>query len=241
MDVKFGSGAFMVEAERARELAQSIVKVATEAGLPTTALLTDMNQVLGRAAGNALEVREAIDWLTGRARDPRLDEVTLALGSEMLLLGRLASDAGEARRLLVAARDSGAAAERFQRMVAALGGPADLLERAERHLPRAPVERPVPAPRAGFVARVDVRAIGLAVLALGGGRRRVEDAIDYGVGIVGMSGIGERIGRGQPLAIVQARSDADANLAAAALIDAVAIADAAVAPGPLLGDRIAGS
>jgi thymidine phosphorylase len=239
MDVKFGSGAFMTEVERARELARSIVAVAGQAGLPTTALLTDMNQVLGRAAGHALEVREAIDWLTGRARDPRLDAVTLALGAEMLLLGRLAADEAEARRRLTAARDSGAAAERFQRMVVALGGPADLIAHLDRHLPRAPVHYPVPAVRNGVVARIDLRAVGLAVLSLGGGRRRVEDAIDHAVGIVEMRGIGEAVEAGQPLAVLHARSEADAARAAAALADAVAIADSAVAPPAVPGPRIA--
>ncbi len=240
MDVKFGSGAFMVEAERAGELAHSIATVAANAGLPTTALLTDMNQVLGRTAGNALEVREAIDWLTGRARDPRLDEITLALGAEMLLLGRLAADGEDACRRLVAARDGGAAAERFQRMVAALGGPADLIDRPDKHLPRAPVQRPVLSDRPGVIARMDVRAVGLAVLALGGGRSRVEDAIDYGVGITDIVGIGERTERDRPLAVIHARSDAEAARAAATLVDAVAVGDAAVTPGPLLGRRIAG-
>jgi thymidine phosphorylase len=240
MDVKFGSGAFMVEPDRARELAESIATVATDAGLPTTALLTDMNQVLGRAGGNALEVREAIDWLTGRTRDARLDEVTLALGAEMLVLGRLAADAADARRRLIAARDSGAAAERFQRMVAALGGPADLLEQPDKHLPRAPVQGAVPAPRGGYVARMDVRAVGLAILALGGGRSRVEDRIDYGVGFTEMLGIGDRVAAGEPLAIVHARSVDEAAQAAAALAGAVAIADSAVAPGPAVGRRIAG-
>jgi thymidine phosphorylase len=240
MDVKFGSGAFMVEPDRARELAESIATVATDAGLPTTALLTDMNQVLGRAGGNALEVREAIDWLTGRTRDARLDEVTLALGAEMLVLGRLAADAADARRRLIAARDGGAAAERFQRMVAALGGPADLLEQPDKHLPRAPVQGAVPAPRGGYVARMDVRAVGLAILALGGGRSRVEDRIDYGVGFTEMLGIGDRVAAGEPLAIVHARSVDEAAQAAAALAGAVAIADSAVAPGPAVGRRIAG-
>jgi thymidine phosphorylase len=239
MDVKFGSGAFMTEVERARELARSIVVVAGQAGLPTTALLTDMNQVLGRAAGHALEVREAIDWLTGRARDPRLDAVTLALGAEMLLLGRLAADEVEARRRLTAARDSGAAAERFQRMVVALGGPADLIAHPDRHLPRAPVRHPVPAARDGIVARIDLRAVGLAVLSLGGGRRRVEDAIDHAVGIAEMRGIGEAVEAGQPLAVLHARSEADAARAAAALADAVAIADSAVTSPAVPGPRIA--
>jgi len=241
MDVKFGSGAFMPEPARARELAESIAAVATGAGLPTTALLTDMNQVLGRTAGHALEVREAIDWLTGKARDSRLDEVTLALGAELLRLGGLSRDTDEARRKLVAARDSGAAAQRFQRMVAALGGPADLLERPEKHLPRAAVEQPIESARRGFIARIDVRAAGLAILALGGGRRRVEDRIDYGVGLADMAGIGDEVGPGRPLAIVHARDGAAAEQAAAAIRTAVEIADAPVPSGPLIGDRIAGS
>jgi thymidine phosphorylase len=241
MDVKFGSGAFMTEPERARELAASIATVATGAGLPTTALLTDMNQVLGRTAGNALEVREAIDWLHGTARDRRLDEVTLALGAELLLLGRLARDLDDARRQLVAARDTGAAAERFQRMVAALGGPADLLERPERHLPAAPVRLPVPSQRAGFIARMDVRAVGVAVLTLGGGRSRAEDRIDYGVGVMDMPGIGARVERGQPLAVIHARSEAEAARAAAALVAAITVGDAPTSAGPLVLDRVAGS
>jgi thymidine phosphorylase len=241
MDVKFGSGAFMAEPARARELAESIATVATGAGLPTTALLTDMNQVLGRTAGHALEVGEAIDWLTGKARDRRLDDVTLALGAEMLLLGRLAGDREAARRKLVAARDSGAAAERFQRMVVALGGPADLLERPDKRLPRAAVERPVESDRRGFIARVDVRAVGLAILALGGGRRRVEDRIDYGVGVADMQGIGDEVGPGRPLAIVHARDAAAADRAAEEIREAVEISDVPITPGPLIRERIAGS
>ncbi|MGH6927554.1 MAG: thymidine phosphorylase, partial [Dongiaceae bacterium] len=217
MDVKFGSGAFMVEVDKATELAESIATVATKAGLPTTALLTDMNQVLGRSAGNALEVREAIDWLTGRSRDPRLDEVTMALGAEMLVLGRLATDAADARRRLIAARDSGAAAERFQRMVAALGGPADLAEHPDKYLPRAAIQHAVPAKSSGYVAGIDVRAVGVAVLALGGGRSRVEDRIDYGVGLTEVRGIGERVEAAEPLAVLHARSDSEAAQAAAAL------------------------
>ncbi|HUL09989.1 MAG TPA: thymidine phosphorylase [Candidatus Acidoferrum sp.] len=240
MDVKFGSGAFMTEPERARELAESIATVATGAGLPTTALLTDMNQVLGRAAGNALEVREAIDWLTGTARDPRLTEVTLALGTELLLLGRLAPDAADARRRLLAACDSGAAAERFQRMVIALGGPADLVDRPERQLPSAPVRLPVASERAGFIVAMDVRALGLAVLSLGGGRSRPEDRIDHGVGLADVRGLGERVERGQPLTVIHARDDAGAARAAAAVRAAVAIADAPAPAGPVILDRIAG-
>ena len=187
-----------------------------------------MNQVLGRTAGHALEVREAIDWLTGTARDSRLDEVTLALGAELLRLGGLSRDADEARRKLVAARDSGAAAERFQRMVAALGGPADLLSGRRSTCRGRPSSSRSRSARRGFIARIDVRAVGLAILALGGGRRRVEDRIDYGVGLADMAGIGDEVGSGRPLAIVHARDGAAAEQAAAAIRTAVEIADAPV-------------
>jgi len=240
MDVKFGSGAFMVEPSRARELAQGIASVATGAGLPTTALLTDMNQVLGHAAGNALEVREAIDWLTGASRNPRLDAVTLALGSEMLLLGGLARDAAEALHRLLVARDSGAAAERFQRMVAALGGPRDIVEHPGNHLPLAPIVRPVLPERPGIVARMDLRAIGVAIIGLGGGRRRVEDAIDHAVGITDAVGIGEAAGPDRPLAIVHARAEGDAAVAAAAIRGAIELSDTPTASLPVIGERIGG-
>jgi thymidine phosphorylase len=241
MDVKFGSGAFMVEPAHARELAQSIVSVATGAGLPTVALLTDMNQVLGTTAGNALEVREAIEWLAGRDPDPRLDEIVLALGVEMLLLGRLAPDAAAARRQLVAAKESGAAAERFQRMVAALGGPTDLVERPHQHLPSAPIQRPVFADRPGYLAAKDVRAIGLAVLELGGGRRRVEDRIDHRVGLTEVLGLGEPVGPDRPLAIIHAADEAAAERAAAAIRAAIRLSENRAAPGPAVAHRLAAS
>ncbi|HEY7690289.1 MAG TPA: thymidine phosphorylase, partial [Dongiaceae bacterium] len=225
MDVKFGSGAFMADYDRAVELAASIADVANGGGLPTVALLTDMNQVLGRTAGNALEVRECIDWLAGRGRDARLDEVTNALAGDMLRLGNLAKDEASARAALAKARDSGAAAERFQRMVAALGGPKDLMEKPAKHLAAAPVIRPVAPARAGHVASMDVRAIGLAIVALGGGRRRVEDKIDPRVGLTEMTAIGEEAGPSRPLCRVHAASEADADAAAAAIRAAVVMGE----------------
>ena len=143
MDVKFGSGAMMPELARARELAQAIVEVAVGNGLPTVALLTDMNQVLGRTAGNAVEVRESIEHLTGDARDERLLEVTLALSAELLALGGLHADVSQARAAALDALQSGRAAERFSAMVVELGGPSDLLDAPSRHLPGAPVVRPI--------------------------------------------------------------------------------------------------
>jgi len=172
LDVKVGNGAFCTSRDEAAALAHSLVSVANDGGLPARALITDMNSVLGTSVGNALEVRESIDFLMGRAREARLLELTLALAGQLLQLGGLAADAVEGQRQARAALDSGAAAQRFARMVAALGGPRDVLERDATLLPSAPVRRPLPAPRDGSVTAMDTRAIALATVALGAGRAR---------------------------------------------------------------------
>lgn len=229
MDVKTGSGAFMPTLEKSRELAQTIAEVASRAGTPTTALLTDMSQPLAPCAGNAVEVREAIDLLLCNKRGGRLLEVTRTLAAELLLAGRLAESRDAALALLDERLASGAAAERFARMVAGLGGPADLLERPERHLPRAPVVRPVHAARSGRVTRMDNRAVGLAVVTLGGGRRAPSDAIDHSVGLTGIAALGDAVDGERPLAWVHAASEADAERAASQLRAAIEVND--VAPG----------
>ena len=207
MDVKFGSGAFLPSVDAARELARAIVEVGTGNGMPTSALLTDMNQVLGRTAGNAVEVRESIDHLTGAASDPRLREVTVALSAELLVLGGVIGELGAARSAAERALDSGAAAERFLAMVLALGGPAGLLENPDAYLPAAPVVREVSAVQEGVVAAVDVRAIGIAIVGLGGGRARETDAVDHAVGLTEVAALGEEVGPGhRPLAVVHANS-----------------------------------
>jgi thymidine phosphorylase len=239
MDVKSGSGAFMPTLEAARELAQSIATVATGAGTPTVALITDMNEPLASAAGNAVEVLNAVDYLTGARRDARLHEVTLALAAEPLAARGLADNLAEARGKLQRALDSGAAAERFERMVAALGGPAGLLRDARSLLPVAPVIRPASAPRSGFVQAVDTRALGLAVVELGGGRRRASDSIDPAVGLTELAGIGAEIRAGEPLALVHARNEAAADGAAARLAAAYEIGEAAPQRGPAVIERIA--
>lgn len=240
MDVKFGSGAFKPGFAEAEDLARSIATVARGAGLPTTALLTDMNQVLGRNAGNAIEVDEAIDVLTGRAADPRLREVTLDLAAEMLLLGRLADERSAARTMAERALDGGVAAERFARMVASLGGPADLLDARRRHLPSAPVVREVRARRQGFVGSVDVRALGLAVIGLGGGRTRAQDPVDPAVGLADVAAIGTDVGaHGAPLALVHARSEEGAEAAAEQVHAAFTITDAAPPTAPAVALRMA--
>ncbi|KWE78483.1 thymidine phosphorylase [Burkholderia territorii] len=210
MDVKVGSGAFMPTAAKSAELARSIVDVGNGAGMKTTAILTDMNQSLAPCAGNALEVACAIDYLTGKSRPARLHDVTMALSAQLLVTGGLARDVADARTMLLQSLESGGAAERFARMVAALGGPADLIEAPARHLARADVIVPVPSPTSGVVKRVDCRALGLAVVALGGGRTRAEDAIDHRVGLTALAEIGQRVEAGQPLGYVHARDDAAA-------------------------------
>jgi thymidine phosphorylase len=227
MDVKVGDGAFARDLPMARELAQSLVQVAQGAGLPTRALITDMNQVLGHSCGNAVEMREAIDFLTGSYRDARLLEVTCALGAQMLLISGLAADVEDARRQLDSALQSGAAAERFARMVSALGGPADLIERPEFYLPAAPVQTEIFAPQSGWIAGMQTRNIGVLVIELGGGRRRAADRINHSVGFSGLIGVGQRVETGQPIARVHA---ADAHLAAHAgqsLLRALTFSDCA--------------
>jgi thymidine phosphorylase len=223
LDVKAGSGAFLPSLEQTRELARTLVEVANGAGLRCSALLTDMNQCLGRTAGNALEVREAIDVLRGEKTDLRLREVTLALAAELLALGGVIEEKAAAAAV-ACALDSGKAAERFARMVVALGGPGDLLERPERHLPQAPVREAVRLERSGIVAAIDARALGLAVVGLGGGRRRVTDMIDPSVGLAEVRGIGEEVGPDTPFAIVHAATDGDAAAASELLRNAVDVA-----------------
>ena len=238
MDVKCGNGAFADTPERALALARSIVRVANDAGLKTRALVTDMNQVLGHAAGNALEVLEAVAFLRGDHQAPRLKQVTRALCAEALRIGGLADDEVTALARVDAALDSGAALEHFARMVAALGGPADFCERAAQHLPAAPIQRTVPAPRAGWVLSKATRDIGLAVVELGGGRRRASDRIDHRVGLSDVVSIGRQVAAGDALAIVHAASDDTALAAVATLQRCIHLGDAPPAPLPLLIARI---
>jgi thymidine phosphorylase len=231
MDVKVGSGALTPSHEVATELAESLLAVAAQTGLRVAALLTDMAQALGHHVGNALEIRETIDFLTGRRQDPRLHAVTTALTSELLVLGGLASSHAAAADAVERALASGAATERFARMVAALGGPTDLVEHPDRSLAQAPVQLAVAPDRAGVVTGVDARAVGLLVVDLGGGRRRADDVIDPAVGLTDVRGPGDPVGPDRPLAVVHARSVADAEAAAAALRRAVTLGDG-VAVGP---------
>ncbi len=239
LDIKAGSGAFMTSHDEARALARSLVDVANGAGCRTVALITDMNEPLASAAGNAVEVANAIRFLTGEEVDGRLWDVTLALGGELLALGGVASDPSDGVERMRMALDSGAAAERFARMVAALGGPADILENHDRHLRRAPVMGDVTAGQDGHVAAIDGRALGYAVVELGGGRRRAADEIDHAVGFEGLVGLGAIVEPDTPLARLHAADDAAFARAAERLRCAYAIEGKPGAESALIVERVA--
>lgn len=223
MDVKVGSGAFMPTFEASEELAKSIVAVANGAGCRTSALLTDMNQVLASSAGNSVEVREAVRYLTGEYRNPRIHEVTMALCAEMLISAGLASDERDARGKLQAVLDNGKAAEIFGRMVTGLGGPADFMERYDAYLPKAAIVRPVFAANSGFVTAMDTRELGLAVVAMGGGRRAAGDKLDYAVGLTDFIRLGQSVNADKPIAMIHAQTEEQYAQAASMVQAAVRI------------------
>ena len=223
MDVKVGSGAFMPTYEASEELAKSIVAVANGAGTKTTAILTDMNQVLASSAGNAVEVREAVRFLTGEYRNPRLLEVTMASCAEMLVLGKLAENTEDARAKLMEALDNGKAAECFGKMVAGLGGPVDFVENYDNYLEKAEIIKPVYATETGVVSAMDTRAIGMAVVSMGGGRRVAADEIDYAVGFDNFIRLGEVADSDKPLAVIHARTEEQWEEAAKALRSAITV------------------
>lgn len=231
LDIKCGNGAFSAGREDARDLAEEMVTVAQDAGLACHALVTNMDAPLAWSAGNALEIREAIDYLAGRSRHPRLDEVTRRLTVELLFVGGLAESRREAGRRVNETLDSGAAAETFSRMVTGQGGPSDLLERPGKYLAWAPLSRHVAAEKRGRVAAVDTQAVGHVVVALGGGRRRAEDRIDPAVGLAELVMPGDFLDRGDALARIDARDEASWQKAAEALRRAYLIEDAAEEPG----------
>jgi thymidine phosphorylase len=225
LDVKTGSGAFMATIEDARGLAESLVAVANGAGLRTTALITDMDEPLAPCAGNALEVAHACDFLLGRRAEPRVMDITLALGAELLVGAGIDGDPSAARARLSATLTSGTAAAHFDRMVRALGGPADFLSRHAAHLAAAPIIRPVHAARGGVVSAIRTRELGLAVIELGGGRRVATDRIDHRVGLSELLGKGARVDGSTPLCLVHAADEASFERAAAIVKSAYAVGD----------------
>lgn len=217
LDVKCGNGAFMATEDDALGLANSLGSVANGAGMPTLALVTDMNQPLADAAGNAVEVQNAVDFLTRSRAMPRLEEVVLSLCSEMLVLGRLHDNPDAARAALQTVWENGKAAEQFDRMVAALGGPSDFIDNASRHLPVAPIIMDVFSVQTGTINEIQTRNVGLAVIGLGGGRTTPEDQLDYSVGFSNLAELGETADHEMPIGRVHASNQDSADAAAAAL------------------------
>jgi thymidine phosphorylase len=234
LDIKRGNGAVLPEPERGRELAKAMTTTAASADLPVRALSTDMSEPLARSAGNALEVHEAIALLRGETPDARLLEVTLALGEEVLLLGKLAKDGKAARSSLARSITSGTAAERFARMVKCLGGPADILERPGAHLAKAALVVDVPAHRDGVIAAIDTRAVGFAVVMLGGGRTAPDQPVDHAVGFDRLLPLGAKVQKGDAIARVHAASRAAAEVGAATLSAAFSIGDRPAQAPPLV-------
>ena len=234
MDVKVGSGAFMPTFEESVELARSIVQVANGAGVKTTALLTDMNQCLASSAGNALEVREAVQFLSGEYRNERLLEITLAQSAQLLVSGGLAGDTNQARQKLQSVLDGGLAAEVFGRMVHGLGGPVDFVEKYDSYLQKAPVVKPVYIESAGFIAAMNTREAGMAVVQLGGGRKVATDSIDYAVGLTDICRLGDRVDASRPIAMLHARSESSWNQAAELLRRSLTLVDEKLTPHPLV-------
>jgi pyrimidine-nucleoside phosphorylase len=239
LDVKFGRGAFMKDRERARALATAMVGIGRAMGKGVTALLTAMDQPLGRAVGNALEVAESLACLRGEG-PADLMEVTYALGGEMLLLGRAADSAEAARTRLERVVADGSALAKFGEIVAAQGGDPRVIEDPVGVLPAAPQQTPLLAARAGYVTDVDAMAVALAALRLGAGRARAEDDVDPAVGVSALVKVGERVEAGQPLALIHARDDESWAEAEVRLRDGITVGDEPPAPSPLIAERIAG-
>ena len=235
MDVKTGNGAFAAEMSMAQELSQSISQVATGAGVPTRCLITDMNQVLGRNVGNAVEMAECIDFLLNPAQaDPRLRDLTIELAAHMLDISGTAGSLDAATDKALAALHQGRAAQIFADMVTGLGGPADLLEKPQHYLPQAPLVKAIVAPQAGYVCAMDVRGIGLSLVSLKAGRSKADDPIDYAVGLSAMVQIGDYVEQGQPLAMAHVRNDDQLALVNQQLLKAIQLAPDVCVAQPLI-------
>jgi thymidine phosphorylase len=239
MTVPFGSGAFMREEADAVRLAKALVEVGEAAGLPIVTLVSDLEQVLGDAVGNALQIFEVIAFLKGTKREARVREVVLTIAAEMVVLAGVAPDMAAALALAEAKLADGSAAERFGAMVAALGGPADLMLNPDRHLDKAEVVAPVFSLSSGFVQRMDCWVIGMALVAMGAGRTNPEDKIDYAVGISQTAHLGDEVSEEVPLCMLHARSQKQWEQAATAILEAFAVGAQPLTPPPVFRQRFA--
>lgn len=238
LDVKVGRGAFMKTLPDARALASAMCEIGNAMGRPTRALITRMDQPLGRAVGNAVEVAESVACLRGEPGAEDLMEVTYALGAEMLVLAKAAKDEKDARARLAEVIANGAALEKFRQIVAAQGGDPRVCDDPAGVLPRAAHVVEVRAARAGVIGGVDAMAVALAALKMGAGRVRAEDAVDHAVGFTRLAKVGERVAAGDVLGVVHASVAEQAAEARAALESAFTLADAAPEALPLVVERV---
>ena len=236
LDVKWGAGAFMKTVEDARVLANSMVSVGREMGKGVSALITAMNQPLGRCAGNALEIRETLDCLAGNPGGD-LMEVTLTLGERMLLLAKRAPDAASARRMLLATIQSGQALAKFREMMQLQGADVRALDNPDL-LPAAAIQKPFKAPRGGYIAGISAEQIGRASLTMGAGRKRTDDGIDYAVGVSDLAKVGDRVEPGQPLLVIHANDVLKLEEAGHLVEQAFAFSDEPVEIPPLVADHV---
>ncbi len=234
MDIKTGNGAFAENLDFARNVGNSIIQVAKQFGMKTSAMITDMNQPLGDTIGNALEIKELIDYLTGVRQESRLHEVVLALAAEMLVVAGFVDSTDEGIQKAKDVLDNGHAAETFEKMVSELGGLNDILKISDSHFKSASVVKPIPASQSGYVSEIDTRAVGLAVVELGGGRKKASDSIDHSVGFTHVLGLGEKVEAGQALGYVHAQNEDQANLSIQMVNDAYSISDSSFLQTPTI-------
>jgi len=234
-----GTGAYMPTVAHARELAESMAEVAAGAGIPSVMLLTDLDAVLGTSVGSAVEMVETVDFLTGRYRDPRTKELVIEVTADMIRLAGVAPDMAAAKALAEARLEDGSAADRFGRMIAIMGGPADFMARPEHYLPKAAVVAPCHPAAPGYVSAMVAKDVGLALIALGGGRKKPGDPIDLTVGFTDFRQVGDRVGPDRPLCVIHARNEAEWEDAAARVRAAVTVSSQPPPPpGPIVIDRI---
>tara|TARA_R110000764_G_scaffold60951_2_gene130404 strand:- start:4466 stop:5782 length:1317 start_codon:yes stop_codon:yes gene_type:complete len=238
LDVKVGSGAFMKDMTAARALAEALTQTANAAGCRTSALITDMNQPLAPSLGNALEVSEVMAVLTAGNTDAPLSQISAALGGVLLASAGLAADADAGAAQIVQAIRSGHAAERFGKMIAAMGGPVHFVENHARFLPEATVIREVAAAKSGTLRAIDGEALGRVVVALGGGRAVESDVVDPAVGLSGVLRLGDKVTKGQPLAVIHAARPDQADRAEAAVRAAFTLDAQAVKTPALIHARV---
>ena len=233
MNVTTGGGAFMAKLEDAKALAQTIMSVAQGAGVRCHSLVTDMDQPLGSAAGNAIEVQHALNYLTG-IREPRMHEVVIALGSLVLIDAGLAKDNADAKQKLETSLTNGTALEKFARMISALGGPTDFCENSTKYLVAAPVIREITAVRSGWIASVGAKELGMSVVVLGGGRTQPGAPVDWRVGVSAIPSVGDKVDESTVIARIHAATEDSANIAEQRIRAAISMSEFHVEPRPVL-------